>query len=185
MLLIYLEITVEVCEPGLASGDGQSLDGLLVAQLRRCLHLLQKVLPVGVLLLLLPLLLLLLDPTRRYHHLDVVLVLHVGPQVDVAIELCLALGTVPGGRLLLLALPVVAVLLAADHLDQARHGPLEEATGQGGRRHLGAVVAGHVLLKVARVLEGPVALLAHVGLAGVPIVHTVGCNREIDACINI
>ena len=43
------------------------------------------------------------------------------------------------------------------------------------------VVARHVLLEVARVLERPVAVVADVGLAGVPVVHPVGEGRLQDA----
>ena len=43
------------------------------------------------------------------------------------------------------------------------------------------VVACHVLLEVARVLERPVAVVADVGLARVPVVHPVGEGRLQDA----
>ena len=39
------------------------------------------------------------------------------------------------------------------------------------------VVAGHVLLEVARVLERPVAVVTDVGLARVPVVHPVRKGR--------
>ena len=43
------------------------------------------------------------------------------------------------------------------------------------------VVARHVLLEVARVLERPVAVVADVGLARVPVVHPVGEGGLQDA----
>ena len=43
------------------------------------------------------------------------------------------------------------------------------------------VVACHVLLEVARVLERPVAVVADVGLARVPVVHPVGKGGLQDA----
>ena len=144
---------MEVCEPGLPGGDGEGLDGLLVPQLGRHLQVLQQVLLV-----------LLLHAAGRDHHLYIVIVLHMRLQVDVAVESGLALGAVPG--------LLVPVLLAVDHLEEAGHGALEYV-GEGGCGDLRAVVAGHVLLEVAGVLEGSVAVLADVGLAGVPVVDTV------------
>ena len=43
------------------------------------------------------------------------------------------------------------------------------------------VVARHVLLEVARMLERPVAVVTDVGLARVPVVHTVGEGGLQDA----
>ena len=108
----------------------------------------------------------------RQDHLYVVLRLEVDLQLHTQRELAPALRAVP---VLLLGLHDVLVAgVPVDHLDQSWHwSPQQVLHGKVGSRDELLVVTGHVLLEVARVLEGPVALLAHVRLARVPIVHSV------------
>ena len=93
----------------------------------------------------------------------------MGLQLDVLVKALLTLRTLPvglGGR-------VIPVPVPRQHLDEAGQRTLKEVdeTGRGGHRH--TVVGRHVLLEVARVLKRPVALLAHVDLARVPIINSV------------
>ena len=108
----------------------------------------------------------------RQDHLYVVLRLQVDLQLHTQRELAPALRTVP---VFLLGLHDVLVAgVPVDHLDQPRHwSPQQVLHGKVGSRDELLVVTGHVLLEVARVLEGPVALLAHVRLARVPVVYSV------------